>query len=489
MMKYIQKYDDYINEGIDFNIDILKLILVVGISTLLGKLIIIFIKRFKSNLGKKLLGTFDPVLQNKIKNYEDSLESKFDKKELDELFQTFYSDNVLQSYIKKINAAHSDDEKRYLMEQCDNYIKTKLKPEQYKALNMVSFRGDLDYQVTPHNVKEFDGILKKLFTDINKYLNDQKMSPIENFDITGSAFYWNKDIHDNPNKRYGDIDAIITLPLLQFSGEMKAKNLDEEKTLELYNNIILKFIQDIQPDYIDANLTFHLNRNKLNKKMIRGISVAVFINDGMTLLVDFIPTFGPYREWTIDRLTPEHNYKGITYGRVYTAIEKHLLIEIGDTGVHAWLTPRSNTLKSRFDTGSKQIHNISRNYQTCLLDIANWLGTVAGIEEGQMKIDSLLHLNPGMSRDNINLHILLKGVRGLIKTLDKNNIFSKGIIPEIHSGKECMDLIYNTYLDEMNKRLHNIKFNNRNDILLMADYDKTVIAVDYAKAIAKKWLT
>ena len=104
-MKYIQKYDDYINEGIDFNIDILKLILVVGISTLLGKLIIIFIKRFKSNLGKKLLGTFDPVLQNKIKNYEDSLESKFDKKELDELFQTFYSDNVVQSYIKKINDA------------------------------------------------------------------------------------------------------------------------------------------------------------------------------------------------------------------------------------------------------------------------------------------------------------------------------------------------------------------------------------------------
>ena len=47
-MKYIQKYDDYLNEGIDFNIDILKLILIVGISTLLGKLIIIFIKRFKS---------------------------------------------------------------------------------------------------------------------------------------------------------------------------------------------------------------------------------------------------------------------------------------------------------------------------------------------------------------------------------------------------------------------------------------------------------
>lgn len=488
-MKYLKKYDEYINESFDFKIDVLKLILIAGTATLLAKLAIIYINHIKTNIGKKILASFDPVLRNKLENYNKSLDSKIDKKDLENLFKLFYEDNVIKTYVSKINAAHSDDEKKYLFEQCDLYIKTKLTPEQFKALNMVSFKGDLNYHVAPQNVKEFDGILKELFTDINTYFNNLKVAPIENFDITGSSFYWNKDIVDKPNVKYGDIDTIITLPLLSFSGEMKAKNLDEEKTLELYNDLILKFVQDVKPKYIDSNLTYHLNRNKLNKKMIRGISMAVIINNGMTLLVDFIPTFGPYREWTIDRLTPEQNYKGITYGRVYTAIEKHLLIEIGDTGVHGWLTPKSNTLKSRFDTGSKQIHNISRNYQTFLVDIANWFGKISGMEEGQMKIDSLLHLNPGMSRDNINLHILLKGVRGLIKTLDYNGIFGKGIIPDIHSGKECMQLIYETYLDEMNRRLHNIKFNDKDDVLLQADYKKTVIAVDYAKAIAKKWLT
>lgn len=492
-MKYVTSYDEFVNEAFDFKINVLHFLFGIGIASWLSYIVYIIYKIHQDNQidkGFEIIGKIDPVLQNKFAQYEKLLISKFSKQELLDMYRDFSKDNTLNIYLQKIDKANSIEEKKLLLSQVDNYIQSRLSKGEFNKLKYLAYKGDDNYQITPNIVKESIPIFKQLATDFNKFLTTKEMPTIDDINITGSAFYWKDDLEKGKQGvRYGDIDAIITYPLLNFTPDRKSKNEDEEKSLDLYNRLFSQFIEEVKPSYVDTNLTFHMNRNNFNKKMARGLSIIINISKDISFLVDLIPTFGPYKEWTIDRLTPERDFKGITYGRLLSTFEQVFGIEIGDTGVHAWATPSTRKLKTRFDSGKKDIINITRNYKTFLLDTAYWIADFVDIPHQQFKIDPLLKANSGMDRTNVDLETLAKGIRGFINTLHINDVYSKGIFPNIYNDKDAIDQMYSGYMNEMSRRLHNFKYNNiQKDALMKLDYDRTVEAVKHAEEIAKKWL-
>lgn len=497
MMKYLFSYEEYVNEAFDFGKikDFFlnnPLLAKLGITSLLGLLIYSIFKLYQSNQSEKgysLINRLDPVLGNKLDQYKALLLSKLDKKEIDKIYRTLYKDGVLQDYIKKIDGASSPDEREFLLKSVDQYVQGKLDKDTLSKLHFLSYRGKYNYVITPDIIKKADIVLRKMKREFNQYLKDNDMLPIDDIVLTGSTYYWKDDIENDPNTKYGDIDTVIVYPLLQYQSNKKSKDIDEAKTAELYTGTLIKFIQESDLEYIDKNLTFHLNRNRLNSKVYTGMNLVLKIGDNIKFLVDMLVSFTPYKEWTITRFTPEKGYKGLTYGRLLFSFNNIFNINVAETGVNIWLTPSSKKIKSKRDTGKKELFVISRNYGTFLLDIAYWLGDYVGIPKNKLRIDSLLKENPGLDKNNIELEILLKGTKGLINTLDDNGIFAAGIFPEIYNKRDAFSALYNDYMNELNKRQYNFKYNNiENDPAAKYDYERTKMSVDHAKELADKYL-
>lgn len=487
-MKFIVEYNTFlINEQFEF--DVVKSFLGVATASLLGAIIYAIIHQFKLTMGKKIVGDFDPVLKNKMDQYENALEGKLSKLEIYKIFKIFYSDNVLKGYLKKIADSNNEDEKRFLHQQADEYIKTKLPPSMLKTLNSISYRGDVNYKVTPNIVNEFDGIMKEFLTEFNTYLSSKNMPPIERHDIVGSSFYWKDDIKNNSDKIYGDIDCILVYPLLDFGDGNRSRNIDEEKTADLYNNLLLKFVDENAPNNIDKRLTFNLNRSKFNKKLFNGISLPVIVDNGKILNVDLLPTFSPYRSWAMARLTPEKDFKGSLFGYMYHALGEVLNIDINRNGVTTWITPVKGKLKGRRDTGAKIINNVSHNYQTFLLDVTNFFISLIK-DDNSPYIHKLLKDNPGIDPENVDLETLFKGIKGLVSTLEYHKFFSKNILPDVINGDDCLDRIKKIYMNDLFKALHNPKYNNiKSDPLLKLDFEKVKKSTERAEELTKKWLS
>lgn len=489
--KFVMTFESFVynlNENfITDNMNTLKFIFGVGAVSILGLLVRSYITKAKINISKNLIMSFDPVLKNKLERYEKGIISNFEKDELEKFYIKIKDDNVLKTYIKKINDSKSEDETRYLMKQLDNYIISSLSKEQYDKIKHTNYHNDQSNDITPNIVEKFNNkILKEFKKDLNSYLSGIDIQPIESFDIRGSSFYWREDIKENPSVRYGDVDVIVTYPLLNFNVSGRQKNIDEDRTQDIYNRFILEFINSVKPSYINTKITTNLNRNNLNRKLFSGLSISFIIDSKNEIVIDLIPTFSPYKQWTLDRFTPQHNIKGIVFGYLCLVIESVLKIDINNTGVFGYMTPKSKQLRSKKDGGAKNTINISKDTKTCMLDSAYWLGTLNNIDNNNLKIDPLLKKHKGFGSNGLNIEEFMLSLKGFILTLEENDIFKNNIIPEVYNKAEAINRIEKMYFSLLNRKLHDSHFNDKSDVKNQMNYQKTSDSILYAKETFKK---
>jgi len=271
--------------------------------------------------------------------------------------------------------------------------------------------------ITPALVDHAFKILKVFIDKFNDYLKSKNVPTVELGYPCGSTTYYKRDLIQNPEREYGDIDVNLLIP--------KIENLSNNANADLYRKQIKEFCE-LSTDFQTEN----------------GTNVIIKIGNDY-VQVDFITAYYHNKEWTT-ALAPEYNVKGVLCNSLYSSLGECLNLSIGGAhGIQAKLQAgRLVPFKMSKDVELKTITN---NPKTWALDIAKFFGC--------KKISPRLKKYPGMIGE-IRCSDIINSIVGVAETLEMNDA-----LPD--SFPTASDLIKNVkgvYLNKIEKVINSSKF-------------------------------
>jgi len=130
--------------------------------------------------------------------------------------------------------------------QCVKYIASRT------GAKLMKVDGRLPLRKIPSLHQNYLKLLTKLLLrfekDFNKYLKNVGLPEVDFIKPIGSGSWYEDDIINQPDKVYGDIDYMVSYPLLGISSEERKDEIETNKT---YNSEMLKFVQTSNLPYID----------------------------------------------------------------------------------------------------------------------------------------------------------------------------------------------------------------------------------------------
>ena len=126
----------------------------------------------------------------------------------------------------------------------------------------------------------------------------------------GSTYYYQRDLQDNPDKEYGDIDVHFFIPRLP--------DQTDAANAATYATAVKEFADSTPGISTDSgrNVIFKLGNDHIQ--------------------VDLVMAYYENKEW-LGALTPEHNIKGVIGSTVYSSLAELLNLSISTNGVQAKL--------------------------------------------------------------------------------------------------------------------------------------------------------
>jgi hypothetical protein len=285
-----------------------------------------------------------------------------------------------------------------------------------------------DVKLTPSVAKKALANMPKFEKDFNAYLKTQDLAPIRIGKPIGSTAYLEKDLKSNPDKEYGDIDIIFSMP--------RIPDTTESKNQSIYKKAVVDFIKDEKPSYIyDGG-----NEN--------GTNITVSVGDEW-VQVDLVAAFHETEDWTTHRMTPEHNLKGALVGFLYSSLSELLNVSIGTSGVQVKHVGDEIVPFKKLKVD--KVSTITTDIGTFALDVFKYLGGT--------KVDPLLKSNPGMKRESIKFTDLANAVKGLGKSFELSGMYGTGHLKHIESYDDFISKIKETYLGKAEEASNASKFN------------------------------
>lgn len=310
-------------------------------------------------------------------------------------------------------------------------------------------------KLTPAIAKKAVAVLPQFETDFNEYLKNLHMAPIKIGDPVGSSAYIERDLKNNPNKEYGDIDVIFVMPRLD--------GFTESKNNTLYRNALTAFTKSHDvPSYM------------FKDEATTGHHIIVKVDDGW-VQVDLVTAFFDTVDWTTARMTPEHNLKGALLGFLYASLAEVLHLSLNTTGVLAKelggeLVPFK---KIKVD----KVHTFSVDIEKFLEEIlVKFYARISG--EGSPKIVPLLKAHPGMKKGNIQIKDLISGIKGLGMSFAANDMFGKKDLKHISDQHDFIEQIKKSYRQKIETALSATKFDKAEtpDAIRRAKETKDILA-------------
>lgn len=260
-------------------------------------------------------------------------------------------------------------------------------------------------------------VMKSLVTDfiprLNKFLETKQLPPTEISAPGGSATYYERDLRQNPNKEYGDVD--VQFHVARLPG-MSNSAIDST-----YGAAIKEFCDQ------DANYSTDNGKNvilQIGKEYVQ---------------VDLVMSYYENKAW-IKALAPEWNVKGVLCNSVYGATGLALSLSMG--GGHGIQAKTVNGKLVPFnlkkDTVLATVTNDPKNWA---VDIAKYLGCT--------KMSPLLSQYPGLL-DETRVADTIMSVKGIAQTLELN-----GKIP---SAIELLTSIQQHYIAKIDAVINSSKF-------------------------------
>jgi len=258
--------------------------------------------------------------------------------------------------------------------------------------------------ITPQLVSEVVKELKQFESSFNAYLKAKDLPPIELGNLAGSTTYYQRDLEQNPEREYGDIDIHFHIP--------KLSDMKPYENEDLYRRA-LKDFSNSNPNYSTEN----------------GVNVILKLGKDH-VQVDFVTSFIDVKGW-LPALSPEYNVKGVLVASLTSSLAEALNISFGSRGVQV-KTVAGKPVSFRKQKGT-ELSTITTNPKTWAVDIARYFGA--------KELSPLLQKYPGMAGE-VRVIDIINSIKGIAESIgrpeilkDIKSIYVNKITDAINSSK------------------------------------------------------
>jgi hypothetical protein len=245
----------------------------------------------------------------------------------------------------------------------------------------------------------------------------------------GSTAYYEVDTED---KTYGDIDIQMLAP--------------SNEALKSYSQFAAHWNKELHDYVLTANLPFVYAQESTPGHPIFKLDDEHFVQ------VDFMWSSYENKDWTRLRATPEHNLKGLLYGKLFSTLAQLTMTSIGYAGV------QQKSMDNQPVPFSKQkgttLTTITTNPYTFMLDLFTHL---AKQQKVAPKIDPLLKQYPGVSKQEVKAEVLVKGLLGLAKSFEASGMYGNGVLERFANAEEFLTAFKDIYETEAYADINNAK--------------------------------
>ena len=280
--------------------------------------------------------------------------------------------------------------------------------------------------ITPKLVQQAMKLLQGQFIPaLNQFLKTKGLADVEISRPGGSATYYERDLKQQPNKEYGDVDVQFHIA--------RIPNTTPNANTDMYRKAIAEFCGS-NPNYSSDN----------------GTNVILKIGNDY-VQVDLITSFYENKNWT-RALAPEWNMKGVLCNSLYSSLGEALNLSIGGGhGVQAKM--QNGTIVPFKQTKDVELKTVTNKPESWAIDIVKFLGCT--------KAAPLLKQYSGL-KDEVRVADMINSIKGIAQTLELNG---KG------NAAELIQQIKKIYLDKIDKAINSSKY----------DKAETVAAIEHAK--------
>jgi len=265
-----------------------------------------------------------------------------------------------------------------------------------------------------------------------------ELPPLDFTKPIGSGTWYEEDIVSQPDKVYGDVDFMVSYPVLELTG--KDRRADEIATVKLYNKELIDFLKNKRYSFIDIAETMTVS-NDVSLKFIMEVETPE--GEGW-IQVDIVVTHTDYKEWAIFRMTPIRNVKGFVLGNLYSSFGEVLEVSIQPRGVRAKFAGTQMVAYSKRAGAEEKL--LTANIQTFMHDIARFFWETSGTDKPYEESSSLKRWK-GINPQNPRFEDLCDGIRGVAETLEQLGEF--GSVIKYKSAKELLDAVKKRYIEKM----------------------------------------
>ena len=303
-------------------------------------------------------------------------------------------------------------------------------------------------KLTPAVLKATNTKIKEFEKDFNSHLESVGLPTMNFIRAIGSGTWYEDDVLNNPDKIYGDIDYLVSYPLLHIAKPDSRK--DEVESIKTYNGELFNFIESAGLTYIDVDETKGMS--SLNS--VKLLFIVEIDNKPEYIQADVVITHPPYEEWALNRYTPIRNVKGFVLGNMYSSLATSLGLSIQDRGVRGKFN--KGILMPWSKRAGVEEKVISMDFNNFLHDIAQFFFDYME-KEGTMKPSKTLDKYRGINVDGLSMEDMAKAIRGLAETLEDNNLF--GDILDYKDTDDFLKKVSTEYSSSMMKMYNASKFN------------------------------
>ena len=297
-------------------------------------------------------------------------------------------------------------------------------------------------KITPAVLQEAIGVLKNIFDDFNQWAQAHGFDSLTVVGPGGSGVYFKKDLAENPDKAYGDVDILVMYPLTEPQGRQA-----EIDTLKKYNGLFLQWLAKTTRPDLDKEETSAISDGTLK--------LVINLKDG-PVQVDIISTFNYSSDWAKARYTPIRGIKGFVVGFLYQAFGNALDVSVTDRGVVAKI--KGGDLVNPLLRKGVEERIVTRDFNRFLAQLAEFTDEFTRGEKRAVQLDQYLQQHPGIDVTDLSLEQICNGILGFARTLEQNGTFE---LPKskYKNSQEFLQEVVDIYKIKIDKHTSSSKYN------------------------------
>ena len=269
-------------------------------------------------------------------------------------------------------------------------------------------------------------VVDKFVADFNQYIANKNLGVIRRGRPTGSSAYHERDVAQDPDKIYGDIDLQMIAP--------EQEGLTYGQFTSFWNNLT--------DQYIKSGVAYIDNTESKPGHPIFKVGPKLFVQ------VDFMWHEEKMRDWGATRVTPEHGIKGLLTGNMYSVFGELLGMSIQHAGVQLKVQNGERVPFSK--QKDVEVVTVTTNPRTYILDTFKYLySRITGEKFNKsVMVSELLQQFQGNDISDVKIEKLVNGVKGFAQTCEMHGMFGKGDLNDFANAQDFVNKFWERYKEK-----------------------------------------